>query len=140
MKVVSFTIPGAPVAKGRPKFSVRGGFAKAYTPAKTRNAEKHIAECFKQAYPDFKMPVKGPIKLYVTFFMPIPTSLSKKKQKELAAVCAWHTKKPDLDNLVKLVNDALNGIAWEDDSCIVSTRASKCYYSTPSTFVEINYL
>ena len=137
---IEFEIPGAPVAKGRPKFSTYGGFPKAYTPAKTRNAEAFVKKCFLEQVKDFKMPNKGPIMLYIVFFMPVPTSISKKKHKELVEKQAWHTKKPDLDNLVKLVNDALNGVAWEDDGCISFTQAIKCYGATPKTCVEIDYL
>ena len=137
---VEFEIPGAPVPKGRPKFSTHGGFAKAYTPAKTRNAEAFVRKCFMEQVKDFKMPVKGTVMLYITFFMPIPTSLSKKAKTTLAEQHTFHTKKPDLDNLVKLLNDALNGVAWEDDGCISFTQAVKCYGATPKTCVEIDYL
>ena len=137
---VEFEIPGIPVPKGRPKFSTLGGFAKAYTPAKTRNAEAFVRKCFFEQVKDFKMPEKGPIFLYVTFYMPVPSSLSKKKQNELMEENYWHIKKPDLDNLLKLVNDALNGIAWKDDSCICFTHATKCYSAIPKTCVDIDYL
>lgn len=139
-KEVEFEIPGVPVAKGRPKFSTMGGFAKAYTPAKTRNAEAFVVQCFKEQVKDFKMPEKGPVMLRIMFYMPIPTSLSKKKQRELEEQNTWHTKKPDLDNLVKLVNDALNGVAWEDDGCICYTQAIKCYGKEPKTVISIDYM
>ena len=45
-QVIEFTIPGVPVAKGRPKFSTRGGYAQAYTPSKTTKAEQYIAITF----------------------------------------------------------------------------------------------
>ena len=137
---IEFNIPGVPVAKGRPKFSTHSGFAKAYTPAKTRNAEAFVRKCFMEQVKDFKMPAKGPVMLSVIFYMPIPKSLSKKAKATLAEQNTYHTKKPDLDNLLKLVNDALNGVAWEDDGCIAYTQAIKCYGATPKTCVEIDYL
>lgn len=137
---IEFTIPGIPVAKGRPKFSTHGGFIKAYTPAKTRNAENFVRKCFMEQIKDFKIPNKGPIVLSISFYMPIPKSLSKKAKKILAEQNTHHIKKPDLDNLIKLVNDALNGVAWEDDGCIAYTQAAKYYSAIPSTFVRIVYL
>lgn len=137
MKEISFIIDGDPVAKGRPRFRRIGNYVQTYTPAKTKNAEKHIEECFKKQVNNFKMPEKGPISLTIEFFMPIPTSLSKKKKDALLG--QPHTKKPDLDNFCKSVCDALNGIAWEDDSCIYDMRLIKVYAAEPSTHVTIVY-
>ena len=131
-----FTIPGNPVAKGRPRFRVFKGHVMSYTPAKTHKAEKEVLDAFKYCWPSFKTPFKGPISLKVTFFMQVPTSLSKKKQ---SALClSPHVKKPDLDNLIKTVCDALNGYVWEDDSQIYMIQAIKTYsLDAPYTKVEI---
>ena len=135
---IEFVVPGTPVAKGRPKFSLRGGFAKAYTPAKTRNAELNILNCFKEQVKDFKMPSNGPISLCITFFMPTPTSISKKKKEALKGTC--HLVRPDADNLAKAVCDALNGYAWQDDSAIFSLKVTKVYATDePCTEVKIEY-
>ena len=135
---LKIVIPGVPIAKGRPKFRRMGNFVQAYTPTKTQKAEKYIAQCFKQQAKDFKMPDNGPICLSIEFFMPIPTSLSKKKQKEL--IGAKHLKRPDLDNLCKAVCDGFNGLAWQDDSCISSMVLTKQYSNEPRTVVFIEYL
>lgn len=135
---IKITIPGAPAAKGRPKFRRIGSFVQAYTPTKTHKAEQFVAKCFKEQAGCFKMPDNGPICLSIEFFMPIPTSLSKKKQKELLG--EKHLKRPDLDNLVKLVCDGLNGVAWKDDSCISSMVTTKQYSDNPRTVVFIEYL
>ena len=119
-----FAIEGEPAAKGRPRFKVFRGHAMAYTPAKTKRAEQAVKEAYKSAYGD-KEPFAGAIWLSVEFYMPIPKSLSKKKREELRG--RWHCKKPDVDNLLKLVQDALNGLAWKDDSQIVSCAVKKLY-------------
>lgn len=137
---VQFMIPGVPVAKGRPRFRKLGSFVQTYTPAKTRNAEKEIVNCFKQQVIDFKMPENGPISLCIMFYMPIPKGTSKKRTKEILEQHTPHTKKPDVDNLTKLVQDALNGIAWHDDSEICDIHVTKIYGQDPSTFVSIAYL
>lgn len=135
---IRFVIDGEPVAKGRPKFRMTSKFVQTYTPAKTKMAESHILDCFKAAYPDFKTPLDGPISLTVKFYMPMPTSISKKKQDALKS--KPHLKRPDLDNLLKTVCDALNGYVWKDDSQVYLIAAAKAYsdYKGSSTVVEIN--
>ena len=94
-------LPGDPVAKGRPR--VYGGHA--ITPRKTQRAEERIFAEFRRKYPD-EAPFDGPVSVYVKFW------LSKRG-------------KPDIDNLIKTVLDALNGVAYADDSQIVSVFAEK---------------
>lgn len=133
--MLELMVVGAPVPKGRPKFSTRNGFITAYTPAKTRNAEKDIEDAFKAEFPNHK-PLDGPIRVRLHFWMPIPSSLSQKKKQAIKGT--FHSKKPDLDNLVKLVTDALNGVAWKDDNQIVKVEACKTYcYGNPGTFIEV---
>ena len=137
---VSFEVPGAPIPKGRPKFRRAGGFVQAYTPAKTRNAEKEIVNCFKEQVKDFKMPEKGPVSLAIVFYMPIPKGTSKKQIQAILEQNTVHIKKPDLDNLIKLVQDALNEVAWIDDGCVFNVNAAKCYGLEPKTCISIAYL
>ena len=134
---IKIIVPGVPVAKGRPKFRKVGRFVQTYTPAKTHKAEKWIADCFKAQV--LKVP-KEYDELYLTcnFFMPFPKSTSKKRQGE------WHerkghTKRPDLDNLVKTVCDGLNGVAFSDDSAIVCMDVAKVYSKEPRTEIYITY-
>lgn len=135
---IEFTIPGVPIAKGRPKFSRRGGFVTAYTPAKTLKAEKAIADEFKKLWNKKDLPENKAVILILDFKMPIPKSLSKKKRQALST--QWHCKKPDIDNLCKLVQDALNGLAWEDDSAVCIIQAKKSYSFEPCTVVRIEYI
>lgn len=139
-KAIYFTIKGAPVAKGRPRFRNTGKFISTYTPKKTLNAERDIRKCFEEQHPTLGLPLKGPIALTVRFYMPIPASLSKKKQDELKM--KEHVKKPDLDNLVKTVCDALNGYVWHDDSEIAWILTTKTYpdeVGKERTVVRIEY-
>lgn len=130
---------GEPIAKGRPKFRVFGKHAMAYTPKKTHDAEKVISDEFIKYHNNFKMPDKGPICLKARFYMPVPCSLSKPKKQALLDGF-YHLKRPDVDNLLKLVCDALNGVAWKDDCDIVSMFAVKGYSEYPRTEIEIKYL
>lgn len=110
-----FFLPIIPVAKGRPRFTRDG---RCYTPQKTRDYEKAIAEF---AAPLFVSPLDGPIKLTIEFYLPRPKALKKPEGR------IRHTKRPDLDNLIKAIKDALNGLAWHDDSQVCETISKKYY-------------
>lgn len=77
----------------------------------------------------------GAIKLIVEYHMPIPKSYSRKRA--LECVGEYHIKKPDLSNLIKFTEDALNGMVWEDDSIISHIEAKKFYSETPKTVFKI---
>lgn len=81
--------------------------------------------------------LSGPLKVSLVFFMAIPKSTSKKKSKEMLTNRITHTKKPDLDNLVKFVFDSCTGILFDDDRQIVHLEAFKCYDESPSTMIDI---
>lgn len=134
--MIAFTIPGQPVAKGRPKFARRGAHVMAYTPAKTASYENLVklaaAEVMRGAEP-----TAGPIALDVTLNLQIPASWSQKKRAAavLGAICA--TKKPDADNVLKGIKDGCNGIVWKDDAQVVDIRLKKRYSETPGAEVRV---
>jgi Holliday junction resolvase RusA-like endonuclease len=128
----TFFIPGIPVAKGRPKLSTRGGFARAYTPAKTRDYETVVALYGRNA---IKTPLDGPLCVDLTFTLPIPSSIPKKRLESI--IGSPHIKRPDLDNLCKGVLDGLNEIAWLDDSQICELHCRKIYGNYPGVVVVI---
>ena len=125
-KMIKFTILGLPTAKGRPRFAMRGKFAAAYTPAKTREAERDFKLQALKYAPE--KPIEGPLSITMNIFKPKPKSYSKK-------VIHW-TSKPDLDNFIKIL-DCLNGIFWKDDSQIVKIVASKSYDDKARTEMAI---
>lgn len=82
-------------------------------------------------------PVGMPVILDVTFFMPIPKSTSKVKQRAMINGTFYHMVKPDVDNLTKWIGDILNGVVIKDDSQIVEIHAKKIYSTKPGTHVRI---
>ena len=98
---------------------MRGKHPVVYTPTKTREWE-HLIKLVAQG--KVKTLMTGPLEIDVSFFLPRPKSLPKK--------IAYHTKRPDLDNLLKSVLDALNGVVFKDDSQVVAIQAYK-YYVLP---------
>lgn len=134
--MIHLIIEGEPVAKGRPRFSVRGGYIRTFTPEKTKNFEEIVGTIARLKIKK-PFPKETPLRLQIKFYMPIPKSLSQKKQDALQG--AWYLKKPDLDNLIKIV-DGLNCIAWEDDCQVCKIDAWKLYDKKPRTEIWINEL
>ena len=137
---IEIVIAGEPVAKGRPRLAVhpiRGQpRAMAYTPAKTRNYENLIKMAAGQAMGD-RPPLNGPVKMFVAAYLPIPKSLSKKRQAMAEAGEMRPTKKPDIDNFMKAALDGCNKIAFVDDSQVVDLHAVKVYSRRPRLVIRI---
>ena len=137
--MIQFTYHGEAVGKGRPRVTRRGGFVQTYTPPKTRAFEEAIKFEFMAGNSD-PMPVypKGePLVAYITVYEAIPKSYTKKQRKLIDEGKLYPTKKPDCDNILKAVLDALNGCAYEDDSQVVHATISKAYADEPSVIVNI---
>lgn len=125
-------VPGVPVAKARARVTKTGH---TYTPTKTAKHEKLIADIART----LTEPIEGPLGLRVTFFMPIPESWSKTKKEAATRGDLLPTTRPDLDNLGKTVMDALNWVAYKDDSQIVRLEMSK-FYGKPATLITLEPL
>lgn len=129
-KSVCLEVEGDPVAKGRPRFFN----GKTITPAKTSNYENYVKELFiinKQPKLD------GYIKATINAFFSIPKSTSKKKALLMASGDIRPTKKPDLDNIAKIILDALNKLAYDDDSQIVELTINKFYSDDPRVYLRL---
>lgn len=132
--IVSFTVDGVPVGKGRPKFSSRGSFVRAYTPKKTSDYESTVRLAGKAAM-GASEPLETPVSLYLYVRVPIPTSYSKKATAACLDGSMKPIKRPDADNILKAVSDALNGICYKDDSQIVNIHVTKVFASIPGVDV-----
>jgi Holliday junction resolvase RusA-like endonuclease len=123
---IMFTIYGEPVPKGRPRFSTRGKFPVAYTPEKTKNYESEVGMMAKAAMGASK-PLEGALEAFIYVTFPVPASYSKKRTEACLSGQEKHTKKPDLDNVVKAVLDGMSDIVFLSDSQITSIHATKVY-------------
>lgn len=133
--VIKFFIPGEPKGKGRPRLA-RSGHA--YTPHDTASYENLVKVCFAEAYPDF-VPLTNEVMVDITAYYKIPKSASKKKALDMALGRINPTKKPDLDNIAKIVCDSLNGMAYSDDSQITKLIVRKFYAEKPCVDVVIGW-
>lgn len=116
MVVVTGKIRG----KARPRIC-RGH---AFTPKNTVEYEKLVRECYKQQDGRY---LDGPIKALIIAYYKIPKSYSKKRVQAIRDGLEKPTKKPDADNIGKIILDSLNGIAYKDDACVVDFRVKKEY-------------
>lgn len=128
---INFTIPGTPVAKARPRFSGNG----TYTPEKTVNYENLVKYCYMEQCK--RQMLMGALETTIKCYFPIPKSTSKKNRELMIQGKIRPTKKPDYDNCAKAVSDALNEIAYKDDSYIVDAHIHKYYGEEPRVEVEI---
>lgn len=127
-----FTIAGEPVAKGRPRF----GKGRTYTPQKTFDYEAHVRNAASITIGNNE-PLEGAIALHVRAFFSMPKSFSIKSREYAESGNIRPTKRPDIDNVLKIIADALNGVAWRDDSQIVTAAVEKFYSDLPR--VEVTY-
>lgn len=128
-----FYIETIPMAQPRPKFARIGNHVRTYDPAKAGRYKQDIrAQVISKPH---EM-MEGPITLICEFHMMRPKShYNKKGLKKDAPV--WHTNKPDLDNMIKAVKDALNGIIWHDDSQVCNMLAQKQYRDVPGIRITL---
>ena len=127
MEIV-FEVPGEPRGKGRPRFIRSTGLA--YTPPETRAYEKKIMEAFRLCSRDYLFPDTAYISVKVTAVYAIPKSATKATRAAIDSGAILPKKKPDIDNVLKVVLDSLNGIAYKDDSQVVDVIGKKYMAAT----------
>ena len=131
-------VTGEPVAQGRPKFSTIGGHPRAVDPAKSREYKHIVSVMARQKMAELGMtPMEGPLRLHVHVFRVPPKSMGKKRSAEACSLSKGITTKPDLDNYIKLVSDALNGVVFLDDSQVVAIEATKRYGKMPGMIITV---
>lgn len=110
---------------------------RAYTPPRTLAGERSVAQA---AHPLFGWPLSGPVELEATFVWRYPKSWPADKVAAARDGKIAHLHVPDVDNLLKLVQDGLNGIAYVDDSQIVKVTGWKRYGEESQTLVTVKDL
>ena len=123
---ITFKVEATPVGKQRPRFVRRGSFVSTYTPTKTRDYEDLIRDAAKQAMGGSE-PLETPVALYLHITVPIPQSYPKKRFKACLEGLERPIRKPDASNILKSVEDGMNGVVYSDDSQIVNIYVKKAY-------------
>ena len=126
MATIRFTVPGECVPKARPRvYRGNDGKSHAITPQKTLSYENLVKWVLTNTE-NFK-PLTGEIEAHITVYMQIPKSMNKKDRQLVEEGKKNPTKRPDIDNLAKSVLDAINGIAYKDDSYVTKAVIEKKY-------------
>ena len=128
-KEVKFIVPGKPFGKQRPRMSRRGKFTTTYTPKETVEYENLVKLSYYNSADDTKL--KGAIKAEIKGIFPLPKNTSNKQREKMISGEIKYTKKLDCDNMAKCILDALNNIAYDDDSQIYELKVSKEYGENP---------
>jgi len=131
---ITFEVPGEPRGKGRPRFSKDGH---AYTDSETRAYENKIIAYYRKQLGAFQWPDSAFVSVEVTAHYPIPKRSTKAALAGMQAGTILPSRKPDIDNVLKVVLDALNGVAYKDDSRVVEVYARKIYSLTPKLVIEM---
>ena len=134
--IIEIVVAGEPVAKGRPRVTTAGGFARTYSPAKTRNYENLIRMAAGEAMRGAD-PLVGPVQMEMHAYLPIPTSWSGKRQRLAEEGEILPAKRPDLDNFTKAALDGCNGIVFKDDALVCDLHAVKVYSRRPRLVIRI---
>lgn len=132
MAFFEMTLDGIPVAKARPRFRRNGS---CYTEHRTASYETRVRQSAALLHKG--EPTKAPVSLFLVFRMPVPTSYPKKLKETLLTTSWHHAKRPDLTNLEKAVEDAINGIVWKDDGQVSVKITRKIYSATPGVTIQV---
>lgn len=110
-----------------------------YTPDKTASYEGKTAYLAKQAMGGAG-PMTGPVALTLLAVFAYPASWSKRRIAANVIKPEWVIKKPDGDNCLKIVSDALNGVCFKDDSQVARAVVTKVYGDVPGVAVTVEAL
>lgn len=134
MMKYEFEVPGKITGKGRPR--VNTNTAIAYTPAKTKEYEELIKQYFILKYRKIA-PLEGRLAVTLKAYFAIPKNTSKAKTQQMLEGTISPVKKPDIDNIAKVVLDALNKLAFLDDNQITKLMVEKEYAEEEKIYVSI---
>lgn len=131
---VSFSVPGAPQGKGRPRFT-RSGHV--YTPKTTVEYENRIIQCYMLKYKKLYFGTDDSLAVHIDAVFEPPSSLSQVRRARMLNG-EYPTKKPDIDNICKIYMDAMNGVVYPDDKQVVAVAMQKRYgeYAVVNVTVE----
>lgn len=143
MKEVRFVVEGEPTGKGRPRFVTRynpvtkKSFGQAHTPKETLVYENLVKVEYSAQTDGFRFDDAAMLDMRVLAFYGIPKSKSKKIKEKMIKGEIRPTKKPDCDNVLKIIADSLNMVAYKDDTQIVDAQIRKFYSERPRVEIII---
>lgn len=142
-KFFEFEVSGKAVPQARPAASHIGGVYRRFDPPKCREYKAKVRESlYLQCPPKLNggAVYSGAVAIEVKEFRAMPSSWNKAKRLDALAGRIKPVSKPDTDNILKIVKDALNGVLWKDDAQVVSDKIEKVYAVMPRLKVKVFYL
>ena len=130
----SFEIEGKIIGKERPRVNLNTGIV--YTPNKTKEYENYIRQIFKIKYPNFEM-ITSRVSINIIAYIGISKSISKKDKEKMLNDEMSPIKKPDIDNIAKVILDALDGFVLQNDKQVTKMSVEKRYSDVEKLFVKI---
>lgn len=136
---IRFIVPGEPKGKARPRiFTNKAGDSQAITPQDTLSYENLVKWIFNNTQESKKL--QGEIEAKIVAMYPIPKAMTKKNRQLIDEGKLHPTKKPDLDNVAKIILDSLNKIAFDDDSQVTRLIVEKHFSDEPRVEVTLREL
>ena len=136
MLAVLMIVTSLPTAALADEVTVSGEHVHAYTPRRTADYEWLVRQCFRAQNRNACIVADNkPVRVEITAIYPIPKSDSKAEQERKRGAAAM--VKPDIDNVAKIILDAMNDLAWHDDKQVVSLAVDKLYGEQPGVHVRI---
>ena len=130
---MSFTIPGKPFGKERPRVNTTQ--YSVYTPPKTVQYEERVRALYMaQGGRNFR---DCYISIAITAFFKPPKATTRKQREAMRIGNLRPAIRPDADNICKVIMDSLQGIAFENDKQVIWTTVEKRYDDEPRVDVEI---
>lgn len=126
--MIQFYVPGKPQGKARARtfYNKKLGRMQSMTPENTVLYENNIMQSYLDVAKKPQL-LQGPLQVSIKSYFPVPKSTTKKNREQIEAGHLLPTKKPDADNIAKVVCDALNQVAYSDDTQIIKLEVSKLY-------------
>ena len=132
--IYEFEVPGKITGKGRPRVNTQTAIA--YTPTKTKEYEELVKQYFIIKYRGIN-PLEGRIAITIKAYFTIPKNTKKSQIEEMLKSNISPTKKPDIDNIAKIILDSLNKLAFKDDNQITKLNIEKIYSEEERVYVRI---
>lgn len=129
-----FEVEGNIVGKQRPRVNMYTG--NVYTPNRTKDYEEWIKQSFFLKYPKFEI-LENRVSIEIIAYLKIPKNTSKVKTNEMLENKISPLKKPDIDNIGKIVLDALNKYVIKDDIQVSKINIEKKYSEEEKLYIKI---
>lgn len=134
MKTIKFKVIGKAKTKERPRFTQKGFI---YTPKTTVDYEQAVRNAYIEQANGFSFGKDKPVYLRVVEYRIIPKSFSKKKREQALNDEIFPIQKPDVDNITKIVMDALNQVAYYDDGQVIAAPPIKLYSKNDMAYIDV---